>query len=53
MVDLYGVDWYSASMMAAAGLTSVFLVLTLLMVSINAVGAVLARMARKKAEEKR
>ena len=47
------VDWYSASIIAAAGLTSVFLVLMLLMLSIKAVGAVLARLAPKQTEEKR
>ncbi len=53
MVDLYGVDWYRASIIAAAGLTSVFLVLMLLMLSMKAVGIVLARLAPKKTEEKR
>ena len=47
------VDWYRASLVAAAGLTSVFLVLMLLMLSMKAVGAVLARWAPKKTEEKR
>ena len=47
------VDWYSAFIVAAAGLTSVFLVLLLLLVSMKAVGAVLARMAPKETEKKR
>ena len=47
------VDWYAASLVAVAGLTSVFLVLMLLMVSMKAVGAVLARMSPKTTEEKR
>ena len=45
------VDWYSAFIVAAAGLTSVFLVLLLLLVSMKAVGAVLARMAPKETEK--
>ncbi len=47
------VDWYSASIVAAAGLTSVFLVLMLLMASMKAVGAILVRLTPKKTEEKR
>ena len=45
-------DWSSALIVAAAGLASVFVVLTLLMIAMQFVGAVLAKFASGKEEQK-
>ena len=46
-------DWSSAVMVAVAGFLAVFAVLTLLMAAMSGVGIILAKLAPKKAEEKR
>ena len=46
-------DWSNALIVAVAGFTAVFAVLTLLMGAMYGVGTILAKLAPKKAEEKR